>query len=74
MTGPVREVLENILTAALSASHRQAVLEHLVQKCRIVAQGARKRGHEARGPTYEEKTQIYQQQLTNLISPTTGAA
>ncbi len=66
--------LENILTAALSASQRQAVLEHLVQKCRIVAQGARKRGHEARGSTYEEKTQVYQQQLANLKSTTTGAA
>ena len=40
--------LEKMLTAPLSLSQRQAVLTHLVQKCRIVALGARKRQHETR--------------------------
>ena len=37
-----------ILAAPLSLSQRQAVLTHLVQKCRIVALGAQKRQHKTR--------------------------
>ena len=47
--------LEKILTAPLSLSQRQAVLTHLVQKCRIVALGARKRQHETRWATLQRQ-------------------
>ena len=60
--------LENILAAPLTRPQRQAVLEHLVQKSRIVAQGARKRGHGARWATYDVKARTYQQYLAGLIS------
>src|SRR5919108_3565507 len=58
--------LEKILTAPLSLSQRQAVLTHLVQKCHIVALGARKRQHETRRATYSAKAQHYQQQLADV--------
>jgi glycosyltransferase involved in cell wall biosynthesis len=58
--------LENILGASLTLAQQQAVLEHLVQKSRIVAQGAHKRGHVARWATYDAKTHTYQQQLASL--------
>jgi glycosyltransferase involved in cell wall biosynthesis len=59
--------LEKILTAPLSLSQRQAVLENLIQKCRIVAQGAQKRQHAARGVLYHAKKQYYQQQLADVL-------
>jgi hypothetical protein len=59
--------LENILTAPLSVSQRQAVLAQLVEKCRIVALGAQKRQHEARWATYDAKRQHYQQHLEALV-------
>jgi len=58
--------LQKILTALLSPSQRQAVLTHLVQKCRIVALGAQKRQHETRWATYNAKAQHYQQQLADV--------
>src|SRR5919198_1298799 len=58
--------LEKILAAPLTLSQRQAVLAHLIQKCRVVAQGAHKRQHEARWATYSAKAQHYQQQLTDV--------
>ena len=59
--------LEKILTAQLSLSQRQAVLAQLVQKCRIVAQGAQRRQHDARGALYHAMTQHYQQQLADVL-------
>jgi len=57
--------LEKILAAPLTLSQRQAVLAQLLQKCRVVAQGAYKRQHEARWATYSVKAQHYQQQLAD---------
>jgi len=62
--------LEKILAAALTLSQRQAVLAHLVQKCRVVAQGAHKRQQEARWATYSAKAQRYQQQLAEALHST----
>jgi len=59
--------LEKILAAPLTWSQRQAVLTQLIQKCRVVAQGAHKRQHEARWATYSAKAQRYQQQLTDAL-------
>jgi glycosyltransferase involved in cell wall biosynthesis len=59
--------LEKILSAPLSVPQRQAVLAHLVQKCRIVAQGAQKRQHAARWALYQAKEQHYQQQLAAVL-------
>jgi hypothetical protein len=59
--------LEKILSAPLSLSQRQAVLAHLVQKCRIVAQGAQKRQHETRWALYNAKEQHYRQQLADVL-------
>jgi glycosyltransferase involved in cell wall biosynthesis len=58
--------LEHILTAPLSLPQRQAVLDQLVHKCRIVALGAHKRQHEARHAMYRAKHAHYQQQLAAL--------
>jgi glycosyltransferase involved in cell wall biosynthesis len=58
--------LEKILAAPLSLSQRQAVLTQLVQKCRIVALGARKRQQETRWVLYSAKEQHYQQQLADV--------
>ena len=58
--------LEGILSAPLNVRQQQAVFAQLVQKCRIVASGARKRHDTARGALYEAKLQHYQQQLTAL--------
>ena len=55
--------LEKALATRLSAEHRRAVLEQLVAKCRIVAQGARKRQHADRWGRYTAKEQAYRQQL-----------
>ncbi len=61
--------LEKILAAPLTLSQRQAVLEHLAQKCRVVAQGAHKRQHEARWATYSAKAQPHQQPFTEAPHP-----
>jgi GT2 family glycosyltransferase len=58
--------LEKILAAPLALSQRQAVLEHLVEKCHIVAYGAYKRQHHTRWTTYHAKEQYYQHALENL--------
>jgi len=57
--------LEKILAAPLTSSQRQAVLIQLLQKCRVVAQGAYKRQQELRWATYSAKAQHYQQQLAD---------
>jgi glycosyltransferase involved in cell wall biosynthesis len=59
--------LEKTLTAPLSVPQHQAVLTHLVQKCRIVAQGAQKRQHAARWALYQAKEQHYRQQLAAVL-------
>jgi len=58
--------LEKMLTAPLTPAQRHAVLAYLVQKCRIVAQGAHRRQHQARWATYSAKAQHYRQQWTEL--------
>jgi glycosyltransferase involved in cell wall biosynthesis len=58
--------LEKILTVPLTEPQQRAVLEHLVQKCRIVAQGARKRCLTARSELYEAKEDGYRQRLARL--------
>jgi glycosyltransferase involved in cell wall biosynthesis len=58
--------LENILATPLSPSQRRAVLRQLIQKSRIVAQGAHKRGLTARGNIYDAKIHTYQQQLKEM--------
>ena len=57
------QALEKALAMPLPAAHRRAVLEQLVAKCRIVAQGARKRQHTDRRACYAAKEQQYRQQL-----------
>jgi glycosyltransferase involved in cell wall biosynthesis len=66
--------LEKILTTPLLLQQQQAVLEQLVQKCRIVAQGARKRQLEARWAMYQAKADAYCQQLARLRQLPTGVA
>lgn len=58
--------LEKALTMKLTTAQRQAVLDQLVRKCTIVAQGARKRQNEARWAIYRTKAHIYRQQLMHL--------
>jgi hypothetical protein len=58
--------LEKILTVSLTEPQQRAVLEHLVQKCRIVAQGARKRYLAARSELYQAKEHRYRQRLAQL--------
>ena len=60
------QALEKALTMPLPAAHRRAVLEQLVAKCRIVAQGARKRQHADRWACYNAKEQQYQQRLGTM--------
>ncbi len=55
--------LEKILHTTLTVPQRHAVLEHLIQKCAIVAQGAQKRQHEARWALYHAKAQQYRRHL-----------
>ena len=57
------QALEKALATPLPAAHRRAVLEQLVAKCRIVAQGARKRQHTDRWTRYAAKAQHYRQRL-----------
>ena len=66
--------LEKALTLPLTLPQRRAVLEHLVRKCRIVAQGACKRRHEGRWATYTAKEQGYRQQLAHLEQAATEVA
>jgi glycosyltransferase involved in cell wall biosynthesis len=63
--------LEKSLAVPLSMVQRRAVLQQLVRKCRIVAQGARKRQHTTRWAIYEAKERCYGQQLADL-ERTTG--
>lgn len=65
--------LEKMLHVPLAVAQRQAVLEHLVQKCRIVALGAGKRQLAARQAAYQAKAASYAQQLATLILPGTDA-
>jgi glycosyltransferase involved in cell wall biosynthesis len=58
--------LEKILTASLTVPQQRAVLEHLVQKCRIVAHGAQKRCLTARSALYQAKEHCYRQRLAQL--------
>lgn len=60
--------LEKILAAPLTVVQRQQVLRQLVTKCRIVAQGARKRHLEERWQSYHTRAETYQQQLAALVS------
>ena len=55
--------LEKALQTCLPTEHRRAVLQQLVARCRIVAQGARKRQHTERWACYAAKEQAYRQQL-----------
>ena len=57
------KALEKALTMPLPAAHRRAVLEQLVAKCRIVAQGAKKRQHTGRWACYDAKEQQHRQRL-----------
>jgi glycosyltransferase involved in cell wall biosynthesis len=58
------KALEKVLAMPLPAEHRQAVLGHLAAKCRIVAQGARKRQRTDRWACYHAKEQQYRQRLS----------
>jgi glycosyltransferase involved in cell wall biosynthesis len=60
--------LEKMLAAPLTVLQRQSVLQHLVQKCQIVAQGARKRHQAARCALYQAKAHGYRQRLAALES------
>jgi len=66
--------LEKTLITPLTLPQRRAVLEHLVQKCCIVAQGACKRQHEVRWATYAAKEQGYRQQIAHLEQAATEVA
>ena len=57
------KALEKALATPLPPDHRRAVLEQLAAKCRIVAQGARKRQHADRWVCYAAKEQQYRQRL-----------
>ena len=57
------QALEKALATPLPPAHRRAVLEQLIAKCRIVAQGARKRQHTDRWAYYDAKEQQYRQTL-----------
>ena len=60
------KALEKALAAPLPAEHRRAVLEQLVARCRIVAQGAKKRQHTDRWACYDAKKQQYRQRLGTM--------
>jgi glycosyltransferase involved in cell wall biosynthesis len=66
--------LEKILAEPLTIVQRRAVLQQLVRKCRIVAQGACKRQHTARWATYDGKARYYRQQLIDLERATSEVA
>ena len=56
------KALEKALATSLAPEHRRAVLEQLVAKCRIVAQGARKRQDTERWACYAAKEEAYRRQ------------
>jgi glycosyltransferase involved in cell wall biosynthesis len=60
--------LEKMLSAPLTGLQLQSVLQHLVQKCHIVAQGALKRHQTACGALYQAKEYCYRQRLAALES------
>ena len=60
------QALEKALAAPLPTAHRRAVLEQLVARCRIVAQGAKKRQHTDRWACYDAKKQQYRQRLGTM--------
>ena len=62
------KALEKALATPLPPEYRRAVLEQLVAKCRIVAQGARKRHHADRWACYNAKEQQYRQRLVQCRS------
>ena len=55
--------LEKTLATPLPPEHRRAVLEQLVAKCRIVAQGAGKRHDMDRWACYAGKERAYRERL-----------
>ena len=57
------KALEKALATCLPPGHRRAVLEQLAAKCRIMAQGARKRQNAERWSFYGGKEQAYLQCL-----------
>ena len=57
------QALEKALATPLPPEHCRAVLEQLVAKCHIVAQGARKRQHTDRWARYDAKELQYRQCL-----------
>jgi len=58
--------MEKQLQADLPLPWRRALLEELVRKCRIVAQGARKRGLQQRATEYFDKMERYAALLRDL--------
>ena len=60
------QALEKALTMPLPAEHRRAILEQLAAKCRILAQGAKKRHHMDRWACYDAKEQQYRQRLGTM--------
>ena len=62
------QALEKALATPLPPEYRRAVLEQLVAKCRIVAQGARKRHHMDRWACYNAKAQQHRQRLVQCRS------
>ena len=63
------KALEKALATPLPPAHRRAVLEQLVAKCHIVAQGARKRQHTDRWTRYAAKEQQHRLRLYGESRP-----
>lgn len=61
--------LEKALATCLPVGCRRAVLEQLAAKCRIVAQGARKRQNAERWACYAGKEEAYRRQLNAQCRP-----
>jgi hypothetical protein len=58
--------LDKLLRTALALPQRRAVLEMLIQKCDIVAQGAAKRQHLPRAAVYRAKAEQYRHHLAGV--------
>jgi glycosyltransferase involved in cell wall biosynthesis len=58
--------LDKLLRTALTLPQRRAVLEMLIQKCDIVAQGAAKRQHLPRAAVYLAKAEQYRHHLSGV--------
>jgi glycosyltransferase involved in cell wall biosynthesis len=58
--------LDKLLRTALSLPQRRAVLEMLIQKCDIVAQGAAKRQHPHRAAVYRAKAEQYRRHMAGV--------